>query len=61
MHIYLKHDTHGTKVAISEQEADADERNGWKRFNIDNREVISDVQPNELEVRRRRRTVSQDS
>lgn len=56
----MSHPTHGTKVAISEQEADMDERNGWTRFDIDNREVISDAPSNNLEVRRRRRTVSQD-
>jgi len=60
MHIYLKHPTHGTKVAISEQEAEYDEREGWKRFDIDNRNVISDAAPNELDIRRRRRAVSQD-
>lgn len=60
MHIYLTHPVHGTKVAISEQEANADERNGWKRFDIDNRTVINDAPSNELEVRRRRRTFSQD-
>jgi hypothetical protein len=30
--IYLKHDVHGTKVAIAEDEAVADEKHGWKRF-----------------------------
>jgi hypothetical protein len=60
MHIYMKHPVHGTKVAISEQEAEMDEHDGWERFDIDNRDVISDVQPNELDIRRRRRAVSQD-
>jgi hypothetical protein len=60
MHIYLKHPTHGTKVAISEQEAEYDEREGWKRFDIDNRDVIADAAPNELDIRRRRRAVLQD-
>lgn len=32
MHIYLEHPRHGQKVAISEQEAVYDEKNGWKRF-----------------------------
>jgi hypothetical protein len=60
MHIYLKHPTHGTKVAISEQEAEYDEREGWERFDIDNRDAISDAPSNELDIRRRRRAVSQD-
>ncbi|CAB4126830.1 hypothetical protein UFOVP254_33 [uncultured Caudovirales phage] len=33
MHIYLKHFLHGSKVAIAEQEAIADEENGWVRYN----------------------------
>lgn len=32
MVIYLKHPKHGTKVAISDAEANADMRNGWERF-----------------------------
>lgn len=32
MVIYLRHDIHGAKVAISEWEAVADEENGWERF-----------------------------
>jgi len=35
MHIYLKHFTHGTKVAISDLEAEADEKNDWVRYNPD--------------------------
>jgi hypothetical protein len=30
--IYLKHEVHGAKVAISREEADADEANGWEEF-----------------------------
>jgi hypothetical protein len=30
--IYLKHPTHGNKVAISEDEAKADEKLGWIRY-----------------------------
>lgn len=33
--IYLRHETHGTKVAISEEEAKADQKNGWKRYDPD--------------------------
>lgn len=35
MHIYLKHFIHGTKVAISEQEAVYDESHGWVRYTPD--------------------------
>lgn len=35
MVIYLRHDKHGTKVAISESEAVADEENGWVRYTLD--------------------------
>ena len=30
--IYLKHPLHGAKVAIAEEEAVADEKNGWTRY-----------------------------
>lgn len=33
MIIYLRHPTHGTKVATLEAEAVADEKRGWTRFN----------------------------
>lgn len=32
--IYLKHERHGTKVACTEQEAVADEANGWARYSL---------------------------
>lgn len=51
--IYLKHPVHGTKIATMEQEADADERNGWKRY--DPNAPVVDTPVNELETRRRRR------
>jgi len=41
MPIYLRHSIHGTKVAISEQEASYDETNGWNRFTYD---IINDVE-----------------
>lgn len=31
---YLKHPRHGTKVAVAEAEAVADEANGWERYSI---------------------------
>jgi hypothetical protein len=54
--IYLKHPRHGTKVAISDMEASADEENGWVRYNPvtpSNDDAAPVV--NELEVRRRGR------
>lgn len=30
--IYLKHPRHGSKVAMMEFEAEADEKNGWVRY-----------------------------
>lgn len=32
--IYLQHFIHGTKVAVSDMEAEADEKNGWVRFEL---------------------------
>lgn len=32
--IYLKHERHGNKVACSEEEAKADEKNGWTRYSV---------------------------
>lgn len=48
--IYLKHRTHGVKIAIAEAEAEADEKNGWERYTPG-----EDVAPNELVVARRGR------
>lgn len=33
MHIYLSHPIHGTKVAISDLEAECDVENGWTIYN----------------------------
>ena len=51
MHIYLRHPRHGTKVAIAEAEAEADECNGWVRYTPGE----PDAPVNELEAKRRRR------
>lgn len=53
MVIYLTHPVHGTKVAISNYEAEADEKNGWSRYNPDTPTEAAPV--NELAVRRRGR------
>jgi len=47
MHIYLKHFLHGSKVAISDMEAEADEKNGWTRYNLETPVPASDT---EIEV-----------
>jgi hypothetical protein len=54
MIIYLKHPTHGTKVATMEAEADADKQNGWVEFDPTNREEEKTEAPDN-ELRRRRR------
>jgi hypothetical protein len=54
MHIYLKHPVHGTKVAIMEAEAVADEENGWVRYTPG----VQATPVNELEVKRRRRVAT---
>jgi hypothetical protein len=35
MVIYLTHPIHGAKVATMDLEAEADEKNGWTRYNPD--------------------------
>ena len=37
--IYLRHPVHGTKVACLEAEAVYDEKNGWVRFDVDEKPV----------------------
>ena len=63
MHIYLKHPVHGTKVAISDLEADADEKNDWVRYNpaTPASEPEPEVIANALEVKRKytRRAVTE--
>ena len=41
MVIYLTHPDHGAKVATMDLEAEADERNGWTRYNPD---TLSDIE-----------------
>ena len=58
MVIYLSHPVHGSKVAISDVEALADEKNGWSRYNPDTPAEAAPV--NELAVRRRGRPPKTD-
>tara|TARA_R110000868_G_scaffold83095_1_gene234772 strand:+ start:50 stop:220 length:171 start_codon:yes stop_codon:yes gene_type:complete len=43
MVIYMRHPIHGNKIAIAEAEAEADEKNGWERY-----ELGALLAPNEL-------------
>lgn len=45
--IYLRHPTHGAKVAISDIEAENDTQNGWEEY--DPNDLVADVAPNEIE------------
>jgi hypothetical protein len=62
--IYLKHPDHGTKVATMDAEAEYDESNGWKRYELDTQpEIVEEVTEeviaapvNTLDVKRRRKT-----
>ena len=50
--IYLSHPVHGRKVATMDLEAEADEKNGWMRYNPD---TLSDFEEaaNTLVVKRK--------
>jgi hypothetical protein len=60
MHIYLKHPRHGTKVAIAEAEAVADEKTGWVRFDPGLVPPPAPGGDNEMNPRRRRREPAQE-
>jgi len=55
--IYLVHDIHGAKVAISEEEAQFDEEYGWERYHPDAPVVAS---ANEMSARNSRRRATQE-
>lgn len=58
--IYMKHPIHGAKVANMEAEAVADEANGWVRYTLDT--PVDEVAPvNVLEVKRRRKVVTEEA
>lgn len=54
--IYLVHDVHGAKVAISEEEARCDEEFGWERYYPDAPVVAA---ANEMSARSRRRATQE--
>jgi hypothetical protein len=43
MVIYLTHPDHGAKVATMDLEAEADEKNGWTRYNPDTPSVTEEA------------------
>lgn len=47
--IYLRHPTHGAKVAISDMEAEHDRQNGWEAYDpnavMDELETVNELQP----------------
>jgi hypothetical protein len=60
MIIYLKHPVHGTKVATMDLEAEADEQNGWIRYNPDTPSEPEAAPVNVLEVKRRRKVITEE-
>ena len=56
--IYMKHEIHGAKVANMEEEAIADEKNGWVRYTLDTPVEVAPV--NALEVKRRRKVNNEE-
>jgi hypothetical protein len=59
MIIYLEHPVHGAKVATMDLEAEADEKNGWTRYNPDTLSEFEAAPVNVLEVKRRRKTATE--
>ena len=59
MIIYLEHPVHGAKVATMDLEAEADEKNGWTRYNPDTLSESEAAPVNVLEVKRRRKTATE--
>jgi hypothetical protein len=60
MNITLVHPIHGAKIATMELEAEADEQNGWTRYNPDTTSEPEEAAPvNVLEVKRRRKTTAE--
>ena len=59
MIIYLSHPVHGAKVATMDLEAEADEKNGWTRYNPDTSSESEAAPVNVLEVKRRRKVTTE--
>ena len=60
MIIYLTHPIHGAKVATMDLEAEADEKNGWTRYNPDTPSEPEAAPVNVLEVKRRRKVNNEE-
>jgi hypothetical protein len=61
MNITLVHPVHGAKIATMDLEAEADEQNGWVRYNPDTFSEPEEAAPvNVLEVKRRRKVITQE-
>jgi hypothetical protein len=60
MNIYLTHPIHGAKVATMDLEAEADEQNGWIRYNPDTPSEPEAAPVNVLEVKRRRKVITEE-
>jgi len=59
MPIYLRHPTHGTKVASIDMEAQYDEQNGWERFDPTAEEdAVEAPADNAIVKTRKRRTTT---
>ena len=59
MVIYLSHPIHGAKVATMHLEAEMDEKNGWVRYNPDTLSDFEAAPVNVLEVKRRRKVITE--
>ena len=57
MNVVLIHPIHGAKVATMELEVEADEKNGWTRYNPDTPVQVARV--NTLETKRRRKSAEE--
>jgi hypothetical protein len=60
MIIYLEHPEHGAKVATMDLEAEMDEKNGWTRYNPDTLSEPEAAPVNVLEVKRRRKVITEE-
>jgi hypothetical protein len=58
MNVVLVHPIHGAKIAINQEELDADVKNGWTEYNPDEAvEVVAE--PEKVKRKYTRRTVEQ--
>ena len=58
--IYLTHPVHGAKIATMDLEAEMDEKNGWTRYNSDTPSEPEAAPVNVLEVKRRRKVITEE-